>query len=453
MNNTEKYREECGRIRASQELRSAAAARMEQRERPRRRAPKWVLAPALAAVLICVLAFSPLLKPATVQAKENLMEGVAPQKQEIPETPGEDFVSAQADFAVKLFQKSVSGDKNALISPTSVALALGMTANGAKGNTLSQFESLLGNGMTLADLNKNFASEASLLQSVKEGKLLLADSVWYRDQNLTVEKPFLQANADFFDAGAFRLDFSDPATPGKINAWVEKNTDGKIKNMLGNIDPSTVMYLINTLYLEQDWQTPYRGSSDRVFHAPGGDRTVKMMGSMETYLHGEGTEGILKPLKDPRYAFAAILPEEGTGVSDYIAGLTGEKFLSLMRSAGDEKASSSLPKFKFDCTLTLNDALISLGLSDAFNADAADFSGMGSSPDGNLYIGRVLHKTFIEVDELGVKAGAATAVDMLAGSARPDRYVVFDRPFLVAIVDTETLLPVFLGVVTDPAAA
>ena len=452
MNNTEKYREECGRIRASQELKSTAAARMEQKERPRRRMRKWALAPALAAVLICVLAFSPLLKPSTVQAKENLMDGVVPQNQEIPETPGEDFVSAQADFAVELFQKSASGDKNALISPASAALALGMTANGAKGNTLSQFESLLGNGMDLADLNKNFASEAALLKSVKEGKLLLADSIWYRDKNLAVEKPFLQANADFFGADAFRLDFSDPATPGKINAWVEKNTDGKIKNMLDGIDPSAALFLINALYLEQEWESPYTGSTDRTFHAPDGDRTVKMMSSMESYLSGDGAEGVLKPLKDPRYAFTAILPPQGTDVSDYIAGLTGGKFLELMRSAGEDRASATLPKFKFDYDLSLKTPLIALGLSDAFDAEKADFSAMGHSEDGSLFVGDVLHKTFIEVDELGVKAGAATAVNMLAGSARPDRYVVFDRPFIFAIVDTDTLLPVFLGVVTDPAA-
>ena len=407
----------------------------------------------LAALILLILAVATFasLKSATVQAKENLMDGVAPQQQEIPETPGADFVSAQADFAVELFQKSASGDKNALISPASAALALGMTANGAKGNTLSQFESLLGNGMDLADLNKNFASEAALLKSVKEGKLLLADSIWYRDKNLAVEKPFLQANADFFGADAFRLDFSDPATPGKINAWVSKNTDGKIEKMVETIDPDNAMFLINTLYLEQDWQAPYGGSGDRVFHTPDGDRTVKMMDSTETYLHGEGAQGILKPLSDPRYAFAAILPADGPSLSDYLSGLTGEKFLSLMRSAGDEKASSSLPKFKFDCTLTLNDALISLGLSDAFDGNKADFSAMGRGEDGNLFVSAVLHKTFIEVDELGVKAGAATEVTMDLTSA-PMRSLAFDRPFVFAIVDTQALLPVFLGTVADPAA-
>ena len=455
MNNTQRYRSACGRIRASDEWKRKTADRMEQalrRPGKRPRLPKWAWTPAAAVLLAGILLFSPILNPATVRAKDNLMEGVSAQKQEILEAPDADFVAAQADFAVKLLQKAAAKDKNALISPVSVALALGMTANGAKGNTLSQFEALLGGGMDLQTLDRNLASEQEILKSPAEGKALLANSVWYRDKNLTVERPFLQANADFFNAGAFRLDFSDPASPKKINAWVEKNTDGKIKNMLENIDPSAVMYLINTLYLEQDWEVPYRDSRESVFHAPGGDRTVRMMGSMETWLHGENAEGILKPLKDPRYAFAAILPEEGTGPSEYLAGLTGGKLTDLLRSAGKERASASLPKFKFDCDLNLNKALISLGLSDAFDGSKADFSAMGSSNDGNLFIGNVLHKTFIEVDELGIKAGAATAVEMLAGAARPDRYVVFDRPFVIAVVDTETTLPVFLGVVADPAA-
>lgn len=422
---------------------------------------KWLWAPA-AAVVLCAAGFLFFVRdPAPVQAKENLMEGVIPAKTASADRPDADFIASQEDFSVGLLQKTYQAGKNVLVSPASVSLALGMTANGAQGGTLKEFEDVLGGGMNLDALNKNLAAEQAALHAAAEGKLQLANSIWYRDKNLTVFRPFLQANADYFGAGAFQLDFSNPETPKKINAWVEKNTDGKIKNMLEKIDSSTVMYLINTLYLEQDWQTPYSGSSDSVFHAPGGDRNVKVMHSMETYLQGEGAKGILKPLKDPRYAFAAILPDEGALsdypnagalLGDYVSGLTGKKLLSLLRSAGDERASASLPKFKFDCSVSLKDTLKSMGLSDAFDGNKADFSAMGTSPDGNLFIGDVLHKTFIEVDELGIKAGAATSVGMDTSSA-PSRYVVFDRPFLFAVVDTQTFLPVFLGTVEDPGTA
>ncbi|QAT48442.1 serine protease [Caproiciproducens sp. NJN-50] len=451
MNNREKYREECNRIHVSEEWTRETAGRMEQAGgRPRKK--RWMITGALAAALVCVLAFSPLLKPATVtvEAKENLMEGISAQKREIPTKPDSDFVSAQADFAVKLFQKTAAADKNSLVSPASAALALGMTANGAKGDTLSQFEALLGGGMDLSALNRNFASEQNALKSVSEGKLLLANSIWYRDKSLTVEKPFLQANADYFGSDAFRLDFEDPASVGKINGWVSKSTDGNIKKMVEKIDPSDMMFLMNALYLEQDWEHAYNGCTDDTFHAPGGDKTAKMMGSMETYLSDGAAEGILKQLKDPRYAFAAILPKNGTALNEYLKGLTGESFLSLMRSGGQAFASASLPKFKFDCTLGLNDALKSLGLSDAFDSAKADFSAMGSSPSGKLFINSVLQKTFIQADEKGLKAGAVTSVGM-AGSSRPDHVLQFDRPFVIAVVDTSTDLPLFLGVVANPS--
>ncbi|MVB09615.1 Serpin (serine protease inhibitor) [Caprobacter fermentans] len=455
MNHKEQYREECERIRASETWRHAAASRMQQQPR-RPRTAKWVFPGALAAALVCALVFSPLLKPATVtvEAKENLMENIRAQKQQVPAAPGQDFISAQADFAVQLFQKTADAGKNSLVSPTSAALALGMTANGAKGGTLSQFEALLGGGMDLSALNQNFAAEQSALKAVTSGKALLANSIWYRNQGLSIKKPFLQSNADFFGADAYRLDFGDPAAVGKINSWVDKNTGGTIKKMVGRIEPEEMMILINALYLEQEWRSPYINSRDGTFHAPEGDKTVKMMESTETYLHDGEAEGILKPLKDPRYAFAAILPKSGTSVNDYVQSLTGRKFLSLLRSGGDGTAIGTLPKFKFSCALSLNDALQSLGLTDAFNSGKADFSAMGSSPAGNLYIGSVLQKTFLQVDEAGLKAGAATAVILDAGSSssqRP-RSVVFDRPFVIAVVDTSTNLPLFLGVVADPAA-
>lgn len=452
MNNSEKYREECNRIQVSNAWIRETAGRMEQaQKRPKK--TRWVLSGALAAALVCALAFSPLLKPATVtvEAKENLMEGIRAQKQEIPKAPGSDFISAQADFAVKLFQKTAAADKNSLVSPASAALALGMAANGAKGNTLSQFETLLGDGMDLSALNRNFASEQNALKTVTEGKLLLANSIWYRDRNLSVLEPFLQANADYFGSDAFRLDFEDPASIGKINGWVSKSTDGNIKKMIEKIGPSDMMFLMNALYLEQDWDHAYNGSSDGTFHVPGGDKTVSMMTSTETYLHDGKAEGILKPLKESRYAFAAILPKDGTALNEYLQSLTGEGVLNLLRSAGDETAIGTLPKFKFDCTVDLHDALISLGLSDAFDEDKADFSAMGSSSEGNLFLSGAIQKTFIQADELGLKAGAVT--ELICGATcapvKP-RTVDFDRPFVIAVVDTSTDLPVFLGTVADP---
>lgn len=453
MNNTDRYRKECGRIRASEEWKRKTADRMAlEAAGPGKRRKGFRLAwtSALAAVLVLIFIFSPLLNPVTTQAKD-LMEGIVPRRQAVPSRPDSGFITAQASFAVKLLQKTAAVDKNALISPASAALALGMAANGAEGETLSQFEALLGGGAALSSLNKDFASEQKALKSVTSGELLLTNSIWYRKQNLTVEKPFLQNCADWFGAAAFQLDFSDQTAPDTINAWVSGATDRKIGKIVDRIDPTSAMFLINTLYLEQDWKIRYTGSRNGVFHAAGGDRNVKIMSSMETYLHDGEAEGILKPLKDTRYAFAAVLPDEKTGITDYLRNLTGEKFLTLMRSGGNEWASAAIPKFKFDCAYSLNGALKALGLSDAFDAEKADFSGMGSSPDGNLFVSEVLQKTLIQTDEKGLKAGAVTSISMAAGSSRPDHILNFDRPFVIAVIDTETRLPLFLGVVADPS--
>ena len=454
MNNQEKYREECGRIHACPAWKSETAAKMAKESRRYSKVLRWSLTGALAGALVFALVFSPLFRPATITAKaqDNLMEGIQPQKQEIPAAPDSDFISAQSDFAVRLFQKTVSADKNTLVSPASASLALGMAANGAKGGTLSQFEALLG-GRDLAALNRNFASEQSMLKSSSAGKVLLANSIWYRNKNLFLQKPFLQSNADWFGADAFRLNFASPASVEKINAWVSKSTDGHIKKILDKISSGDQMFLLNALYLEQDWKYPYNGNVSGTFHAPGGNRTVPMMHSTETYLSGGGAEGILKPFKDSRYAFAAILPRGGTSAADYVQNLTGEKFLSLMRSAGKETAVGTMPKFKFNCSLNLKKPLQSLGLTDAFDENRADFSAMGRSSEGSLFLSGVQQETFIQADELGLKAGAATelACGATAAKVKP-RTVSFDRPFVVAVVETQTNLPVFLGMVAEPAA-
>lgn len=155
------------------------------------RALKFILAPALAVVLVCTLLFSNVMPSFnTAQASENLMSGIKPDKMDLKAEISEEFVSAAADFSVKLFQKSVNKDTNSLVSPVSVYLALGMTANGADGNTLKQFENVLGSGLSISELNRNYYNVTNQLKSIKDGKLQIANSIWYRNQGLKVEKGF-----------------------------------------------------------------------------------------------------------------------------------------------------------------------------------------------------------------------------------------------------------------------
>nr|WP_319489770.1 serpin family protein [uncultured Caproiciproducens sp.] len=459
--NKENYINELEQIKASEEFQQNTAALLKNppqgKEPKHKKKPlRFVLVPAIAVVLVCGLFFSGVLFPlSTVSASENLMNGITANKIDADDTIGEDFIRFAQDFSVKLFQKSVTKDKNSLVSPVSVYLALGMTANGADGETLKQFEQVLGGGMSISELSRNYYNFANQLKSIQNGKLQIANSIWYRDKSLTVEKGFLQKNADYFGAGAFQLDFTKRSTVNKINGWVKENTGGKIDKMVDKIDDTTMMYLINTLYFEANWRDEYlkHNISSKDFHTEKGTVSTLFMSSDETYIHDEKSAGMVKPFKDTRYAFAAILPNEGVSLDGYIQQMTGEGFFQMMNSAKSETADCWLPKFKYEYITDLNDPLKALGLTDAFDSDRADFHSMGSTPEGGLFISDVLHKTFIQVDEAGAKAGAATSVTMACSSSAPGaekKKVVFDRPFVYAIIDTQTKLPVFIGTVNNP---
>ncbi len=411
---------------------------------------KFVLALLLTAVI-------PFLPADRVFAAQNtgavdLMNGVKGGQIKASSTVSEEFVRTTADFSVSLFQKSVAKRENALISPVSACLALGMTANGASGNTLNQFQNLLGKGLTQDQLNQNYLNMTNQLNFVKDGKLLIANSIWYRDKNLSIKKSFLQNNADYFRAGLFRLNFSSPNTAGQINGWVKEHTGGKIDKMVGKIDGLTMMYLINALYFEDNWIAPYSSSQKGSFQTKKGAVTANYLSSSEYYIHDANSDGMLKYFKDKRFAFAAVLPKAGVSTESYIGKMSGAQFLKLMSSAGREFADCELPKFRYDFQVEFNSPLKALGLTNAFDKNRADFSRMGTALPGKLYIGDVQQKTFIQVDEAGVKAGAATKVEIMCGSTGPlPKKVVFNRPFVYAIIDTQTKLPVFLGIVGNPA--
>lgn len=476
MNNKDKYVNECKKIKAAEKFKHETAEKMRESMQTKKqskthRVLKWAVPSAAVAVLALVLVILPAIHPDTVSAKENLMGGITaqPVKAIAKEREQTDFINSQADFSIKLFKNGVIKNKNSLVSPVSVSLALGMAANGAEGDTLKEFENVLGGGMDINSLNRNLAWESTSLKSVKTGKVNIANSIWYDNTGLSVQKSFLQKNADYFGTGAFSLNFAGTNALPTINSWVKENTGGKIDKAISKISPDDIMFLINAVYFEQGWESIYQGSNKGTFHADGEDVTADFMNSREVYLHDGEVDGILKPLEGNRYSFAAILPKKGVSLSDYIEGMTGKKYMNIIRPAEkilsqyitsgrvpkDYKqkfAVSTLPKFKCGYSLSLKDALKSMGLATAFDSGKADFSNMGKSGKGNIFIGDVMHKTFIQVDELGVKAGAYTGDVACGASAPPVNKVTFDRPFVYLIVDNETNLPLFMGTMENPAA-
>jgi len=280
-------------------------------------------------------------------------------------------------------------------------------------------------------------------------KLGIANSIWIKDDgSLEVNPDFLQVNADYYDAAAYKAPFDDQ-TLADINDWVKNNTDGMIDKILEQIDPDMVMYLINAVLFDAEWQTPYEDGdvNDGTFNAyDGSAQNVKMMGSDEyLYLDDGMATGFVKNYAGGKYSFAALLPNEGVSIDEYVASLTGEGLIATLANVEQSSVRAQLPKFSYEYKIKMNDALAALGMPTAFTG-GADFSKMGTSPVGNLFIGEVVHKTYIEVTELGTRAGAVTEVGMkLTSIPMYDHTITLDRPFVYVIVDNATNLPIFIG--------
>ena len=405
----------------------------------------------LCLLLIAAMALNLTACVAKVQAAD-LMDGIKPNTQTgSVRKPDEARQAAAADFALRLFRAANKSGKSTLLSPLSVLSALSMTANGAKDDTLAQMEKTL--GMTQAELNEYFLSYRKLLEDSKS--LRLANSIWFRD-GFAVNRDFLQTNADCYGADAYQAPF-DNSTLKDINNWVNNKTDGMIPEILGELSKDTVMCLVNALAFDCKWQEEYEEDDIRSGEftcADGSKRTVDFLHSGESeYLETAYATGFLRPYKDSRYAFAALLPNQGVSLEQLLADLDGVALRDLLENPKWESVSVSLPKFETSYDTELSQVLKGMGMELPFS-EQADFSGLGGTAGDGVHISRVLHKTFLSVDETGTKAAAATAV-MMEKAAAPDdlrsHLVNLDRPFLYMVIDRETNLPLFIGTMLDPA--
>jgi len=403
-------------------------------------------------LLVCAMAVNLTGCTMKVQAKD-LMEGITPNN-----VDALDDLSSQnadvTDFAIRLFKASNENGKNTLISPLSVLCALAMTANGAEEETLAQMEEVL--GMTTDELNLYLYSYMKNLPQGDKYKLSLANSIWFtEDERFTVNQDFLQTNADYYGADIYKAPF-DKQTLKDINNWVKQNTDGMIPEILDQIPPEAIMYLVNALAFEAEWSEIYEKHQvkDGEFTKEDGTKQdVKFMfGSEGTYFEDEKATGFMKRYKGGKYAFVAMLPNEGVSVSEYIASLDGESLNALLANPQYATVHTSIPKFETEYKVEMSDILQSMGMTEAFDMYNADFEGLGTSTGGNIYISRVLHKTFISVGEKGTKAGAATIVEMKDGAAAEPtepKEVYLDRPFVYMLVDCENNIPFFIGTMMD----
>ncbi|MCE2412923.1 serpin family protein [Candidatus Poribacteria bacterium] len=372
-------------------------------------------------------------------------------------------VTANTKFGFNLFDeiRKTEQDKNIFISPLSISTALAMTLNGASGETEQTMTNTLQlQGLGSEAINRGYAGlRQILLTSDPKVTLAIANSLWAR-QGFSFKPDFLQRNTQFFGAEISTLDFDAPSASQTINQWVDTNTNGKIKKIVDDeIDPSKVLFLINAIYFKGTWQrefNPLRTRDDTFYLSSGDEKQVPMMTQNHWYPYykGEEFQAISLAYGDGQMRMYIFLPDPESDLNIFLENLNAENWENWMPQFRTQDVSLVMPKFKLEYRKTLNNTLKVLGMDIAFDPALADFSRMAplEISGQNLYIGEVIHKTFVEVNEEGTEAAAVTSVGVIETSAvsPPPIPFIVDRPFFFAIHDNETKTILFMGVVAEP---
>lgn len=375
------------------------------------------------------------------------------------------LVAVGNDFAFRLFgevARESSPDANLFISPLSVAMALGMTYNGAAGTTAAAMQDVLGlTGMSLGEVNRSYRGVIELLRGLDPRvDFTLANSIWYR-QGFTFEQAFLDTCHTYFDAEVRDLDFGSPDAAPTINGWVDDQTRGKITSIVPDPVPAdVVMYLINAVYFKGDWVTQFdrsRTASGAFTLADGSSTPVPMMRyAHEAWVRTAGDADV--QVLDLRYGGGAysmtiVMPRDPAGMDALVAGLTRARWDAWIDALDSVQSQVALPKFTLEYRLRMNAVLKALGMGVAFigcpaTTDCADFTRMRSQRD--IYISEVMHKTYVDVNEEGTEAAGVTSVAVSLTSVPAT--IAIDRPFIFAIRERLSGTILFLGRMMNPAA-
>ncbi|MBD2561284.1 MULTISPECIES: serpin family protein [Nostoc] len=412
---------------------------------------------AASVVLFSVLGCSQVESNKNALAQSSLPQPETPLQKKTVKTDTR-IVDSSNKFGFKLFSEVLKGDneKNVFISPSSVAIALAMTYNGASGSTQQAMAKTLElQGMNLPEINSSYAAVLKQILDNQDAKvqLSIANSLW-ANQDVSFAPDFLKRTQDFYQAKVSNLNFKDAAASSIINNWVEENTKGKITKIVETIEPNQVLFLINAIYFKGNWSNEFDKSqtAQYPFYITSGRRKQHPMMSQEgdyRYYENEQFQAVSLPYgKDGKLSFYIFLPKQNSNLKAFYQNLNVENWQKWMTQFNKQKGFIRLPRFKIDYDVTLNDALKTLGMEEAFS-DKANFSGMGK----NFAISQVKHKTFVEVNEEGTEAAAATSVGIVATSLReepePFRMIV-ERPFFCAIRDNQTGSLLFMGSIIEP---
>jgi len=362
-------------------------------------------------------------------------------------------------FAFDIFTKvtgSAGESENIMISPLSISCALSMTLNGSDGATRdSMLKALKMNGITEDEINASYKNLTTALLSVDKRVLMsIANSVWI-EKNFTVKKSFTDILTNYYDAESRSFDINDASAPDNINAWIEDKTNGLIREMIDKLEDNTVMLLINAIYFKGKWKSQFDKSrtEEMPFYKPGGNQVnVPMMNQKNDFRVYEGNGFVLAefPYGQGNFVMDVVLPSQQGGLNSIMAMITEANYSGWINQLRMRETDLSFPRFKYGFKRKLKEILTDMGMGLAFTGDA-DFSNITDFYD--LLINDVVHQSFIETNEEGTEAAAATVVEIGLTSAPQEPLVLkLDHPFLYIIRETTTNTIIFMGRVADPSS-
>jgi serine protease inhibitor len=368
------------------------------------------------------------------------------------------FVEAKTRFGFKLFSEILKEDrqKNVFVSPSSVALALAMTYNGAGGETKQAMANALElQGMTLEEVNQANANLKQVLQDADpKVQLSIANSLW-ASQEISFNPDFIRRNESFYDAKVETVDFRNPAAPEQINNWVKESTRGKISQIVDKINPDQAMFLLNAIYFKGNWTEKFNKSQtqERPFYLADGtqkNHPLMKQNGKYSYYETDKFQAVSLPYGNERLSFYVFLPKSKAGLPEFEKSLNAQNWQTWMTQFRKRQGSIQIPRFKMSYDVDLNGVLSALGMQVAFDANNANFSGLSSA---KTKIDQVKHKTFVEVNEEGTEAAAVTSVGIMPTSIQIGQEpfnLVVDRPFFCAIRDNQTGEILFMGSIVNP---
>lgn len=368
------------------------------------------------------------------------------------------LIDANTQFSLKLLLEIAqqNSSKNIFVSPYCLAVALAMTYNGATGETHEAMAKALElQGINLEEVNQANAVLRETLKNLEPNlQLYIANSLWTKEE-IAFHPEFVQLNKKFYQAKLQELNFNDPKAPSIINNWIKQSTNGKIDKIIDQIEPNSILFLINAAYFKGNWSTPFpqTATKDHPFTLLDGTQKQHPMmfqsGNYQ-YQHNDTFQAISLAYGEGRFSMYIFLPNNEVDLNGFYEKLNADNWEKWMNQFALQQGSIGLPRFKFEYSIELNDALKALGMEIAFDCESADFSGMRPIPP-NLCINKIKHKTFIEVNEEGTEASAATAVEMVVKSFMPEKEfnMVVDHPFFCTIQDNQTGTILFMGSIVD----